>query len=138
MGGLITVSRTLAQADAARQQASAERDALAHVPELVARLDGASQQPRYGCSSPAPAPAPSGPPATIADVRHEIDALKLSLAAHQPDGVASLTGTTRDGFSEMATRLDRLTDRLDRMTASGGAVSASRPASSAAYPRRPS
>ncbi len=137
VGGLIAVSHTLAEADAARTESSAERDTLAHVPELVARLDSASQRLDTAAAHLSGA-TPSGPPATIADIRHEIDALKLALAQHQPDGVASLTGTTRDGFSEVSTKLDRLTDRLDKMAAAGGAVSASRPASSAAYPRRPS
>ncbi len=137
VGGLIAVSRTLAQANSARQEASTERDALAHAPELVARLDGASQRLDTAAARLSGA-TPSGPPATIADIRHELDALKLALAEHQPDGVASLNGTTRDGFSEVSTKLDRLTDRLDRMTAAGGAVSASRPASPAAYPKRPS
>lgn len=137
VGGLITVSRTLAQAETARQAAGAERDRFAQVPDLVARLDTASQRLDAAATRLASA-APSGPPATIAEIRHEIDALKLALAEHQPDGVASLSGTTRDGFSEMATRLDRLTDRLDKMTAASGALSASRPASSAAYPKRPS
>ncbi|HLZ77696.1 MAG TPA: hypothetical protein VKQ09_00035 [Sphingomonas sp.] len=137
VGGLITVSRTLAQANAARQEASTERDALAHTPELIARLDGASQRLDTAAARLSSA-SPSGPPATVADIRHEIDALKLSLAEHQPDGVTSLNGTTRDGFSEVSTKLDRLTDRLDKMAAAGGAVSASRPASPAAYPKRPS
>lgn len=137
VGGLITVSRTLAQAEAARQAAGAERDTLAQVPDLVARLDGASQRIDAAAMRLSSA-TPSGPPATIADIRHEIDALKLALAEHQPDGLASLNGATRDGFSEMSTKLDRLTDRLDKMSAAGGAVSASRPASPATYPRRPS
>ncbi len=137
VGGLIAVSRTLAQANAARTESSAERATLAHVPELVARLDTASQRLDTAAARLSSA-APSGAPATIADVRHEIDALKLALAEHQPDGVASLAGTTRDGFSEVTTKLDRLTDRLDKMAAAGSAVSASRPASSGAYPKRPS
>ncbi len=137
LGGLLMVSRTLADAGAARQEADAEREALARVPGLVDHLDHASERLAAAAAKLSNA-APSGPPATIPDIRHELDALKLALAGHEPEGIASLGGATREGFSEISTKLDRLSDRLDKMGASGGAVSASRPASPAAYPRRPS
>ncbi len=137
LGGLIAVSRTLADANAQRQEANAEREVLARVPGLVANLDHASERLDAAAAKLLNA-APGGPPATIPDIRHELDALKLALAGHEPEGIASLGGATREGFSEITTKLDRLSDRLDKMEASGGAVSASRPASPAAYPKRPS
>jgi hypothetical protein len=142
LGGLITVSRTLARAEADRQQARAERSALDRAPALIAHLDDASAR-LAATSAHLSAAAPSGPPATIADIRHELDLLKLALADRQPQGLDSLGGMTRDGFSEMATKLDRLSAQLggarrDAAGDDGGAVSASRPASRAAYPRRPS
>ena len=111
------------------------KDALAGVPTLVAQIKAAGER-LDAASARTAAAAPSGPPATIDEIRHELDVLKLALAQHQPDGVSSLTGTTRDGFAEMAERLDRLSDQLK--AAKGGAVSASPSASPAAYPKHSS
>jgi hypothetical protein len=137
VGGLIAVGRTLAQANAARTEAEARQDALAGVPAMVAQMKAASER-LDAASSRAAAASPSGPPATIEDIRHELDVLKLALAQHQPDGISALTGTTRDGFSEVADRLDRLSDQLNKAKAPAGAVSASPPASREAYPRHSS
>jgi hypothetical protein len=135
VGGLITVSRTLAQANVARQEAEARQDALVGVPALVAQIKTATDR-LDAASTRAAAASPSGPPATLEDIRHELDTLKLALAQHQPDGVSTLTGTTRDGFAEVAERLDRLSDQLK--AAKGGAVSASPSASREAYPNHSS
>jgi hypothetical protein len=135
LGGLIAVGRALSRVDAERQEAANERDALARVPGLVVRMDEAGVKLEDAATRMA-AVTPAGPPVTIADVRHELDALKLDLAQHQPQGVDALSGTTREGFAAMTLRLDRLSERLDRVAgASGGAISASRPASRAAYPK---
>ncbi|WP_019833830.1 hypothetical protein [Sphingomonas sp. PR090111-T3T-6A] len=135
VGGLIAVGRTLAEANVARREAEARRDALAGVPAMVAQLRTATDR-LDAASARAAAAAPSGPPATIEDVRHELDVLKLALAQHQPDGVSALTGTTQSGFAEVAERLDRLSDQLNRTQ--GASVSASPPASRGAYPRHSS
>ena len=137
VGGLITVSRTLAQANAARHEAQARQDALAGIPAFVAQLNAASDR-LDKATARAAAASPSGPPATLVDIRHELDTLKLALAEHQPDGVSSLSGTTRDGFAEMAARLDRLSDQLNRAKGTAGAVSASPSASREAYPKHSS
>jgi hypothetical protein len=137
VGGLITVSRTLAEANAAKQDAQARQDALAGVPGLVAQINRASDRLANASARLASA-SPSGPPATLVDIRHELDALKLALAEHQPDGVSSLSGTTRDGFAEMAARLDRLSNEFNRTRGSAGAVSASSPASREASPKHSS
>lgn len=137
VGGLITVSRTLAKADAAKQGAQARQDALAGVPALVAQINRASDR-LDNASARLTVASPSGPPATLVDIRHELDALKLALAEHQPDGVSSLSGTMRDGFAEMAARLDRLSDQLNRANGSRSALSASPRASREASPKRSS
>jgi hypothetical protein len=110
LGGLITVSRTLAHAEADRENAASQRAKMEAIPALVdrlnaasARLDAASQ--RYAATSPA------GPPATLVDVRHELDLLKLALANRQPEGMGALSSSMHDGFSELSTRLDRLEGR---------------------------
>jgi len=133
LGGLLMVSRTLGHAEAERENVRAEHEMLARVPVLVERLDQASRRMDEAAGRLATA-SPSGAPATVAEIRHELDALKLALADHQPDGVAALNNATREGFSELGTKLDRLSDRLDRT----GGVSASRPASPATYRGRPS
>lgn len=147
LGGLIAVGRTLARAGADREQAAAERAALANVPQLVAHLDAASAQidgatvklPAAGPTATAPvAAASTGPAITMADLHHELDALKLALSQRQPEGLSPLNDMTRDGFTEVTTKLDRLSAQLDRIAQRGGALSASRPASRAADPRRPS
>lgn len=135
VGGLIAVGRTLAEANVARQEAEARRDALAGVPAMVAQLKTATDR-LDTASTRAASAAPSGPPATIEDIRHELDMLKLALAQHQPDGVSALAGTTQDGFAEMGERLDRLSAQLDRTK--DAAVSASPSASREAYPRHSS
>jgi hypothetical protein len=106
------------------------------VPELVAHLNDASAR-LDTTSQRLSAASPAGPPATIADIRHELDVLKMDLSQHEPDGIASLGGTTRDGFSEIGTKLDRLSEQLDGMK-KGGASSASPPATRQAYPKRTS
>ncbi len=111
LGGLIAVSRTLALAGKDRQAAADERDVLARVPAVVARLDAASAKLDAATGRLAAA-SPSGPPATIADMRHELDVLKLELAQHQPDGVSALNGTTQAGFSELFAKMDRLQAQL--------------------------
>jgi hypothetical protein len=142
LGGLIAVGRTLARTGVDRREALAERVALERVPLLVAHLDEASVR-LDAASARLSAAAPSGPPATVADVRRELDSLKLALAQHQPQGLDTLNGMTRDGFSEMATKLDRMSAQLGgarrgEAVEDDGAVSASRPASHAAYRGRPS
>jgi hypothetical protein len=142
LGGLIAVGRTLARAGIDRREALAERAAMERVPALVAHLDEASARLDM-VSARLTAASPSGAPATVADVRRELDSLKLALAQRQPQGLDTLNGMTRDGFSEMATKLDRLSARLDGARRGGSmddddTVSANRPASRAAYPRRPS
>ncbi|WBO22123.1 hypothetical protein [Sphingomonas abietis] len=111
LGGLIMVSRTLTHAEADRARAAEERATFEGVPALVARLAAASSH-LDAAEQRLSAASPSGPPATIADIRHELDMLKIALAAHQPDGMDALNGTTRDGFSEISTRLDHLQARL--------------------------
>ena len=143
LGGLIAVGRTLARAGADREQAAAERQALAGIPQLVAHIDAASQRLDAAGTRTAATISPSpmgaaGPSITMTDLHHELDALKLSLGQRQPEGLTSLNAMTRDGFSEMTTKLDRLSAQLDQISKRGGAVSASRPASRAADPRRPS
>jgi hypothetical protein len=113
LGGLIAVGRTLASAEAERAHAVTERAALAAAPALLAklvkagdRLDAAAQ--RYAAA------APAGQPATIADVRHELDLLKIALAERQPEGLNALTSSTHSGLSEIATKIDLLQARLDQ------------------------
>ena len=111
LGGLIAVSRTLARAGVAREEAVAERDALRRVPQLVQHLDDASARLDAAASKLAAA-SPNGPPASIADVQHQLDMLRLALDQRQPAGIGALDGVTRNGFSEIATRLDRIQSRL--------------------------
>jgi hypothetical protein len=107
LGGLIAVSRTLAKADVAREEAEAEREALRKVPTLVQHLDDASAKLDAAAAKLAAA-SPNGPPASISDVQHQLDTLKLALDARQPQGVSALNDLTRAGFSELGTRLDRI------------------------------
>jgi len=142
LGGLIAVGRTLARAGADREQLAGERSALAGVPQLVAHLDAASARldgttARLPAASPVAAGA-AGPSITMADLHHELDALKLSLDQRQPEGLTPLNDMTRDGFTEVTTKLDRLSTQLDQIAQRGGAISASRPASRGGDPRRPS
>lgn len=116
LGGLIAVGRTLAHAGVAREEAIAERDALRRVPQLVQHLDDASTRLNAAAARLAAA-SPNGPPASAADVQRQLDALRLALNARQPTGVGALNDTTRDGFSEIATRLDRIQAQLDRAPA---------------------
>lgn len=111
LGGMIAVGRALARVEAQGQHSAAERRAFAEAPALIARLtqvgqrlDTASQ--RYAAA------APSGPPASIADIRHELDMLRFGLSQHQPDAVSSLGGITREGFTDLATRIGRLQAQL--------------------------
>ncbi|MDH7639624.1 hypothetical protein [Sphingomonas oryzagri] len=110
LGGLIAVSRTLAKAGVAREEAIAERDALRRVPQLVQHLDDASARLDAAANKLAAA-APNGPPASIADVQHQLDMFRLALDQRQPAGVDALNSLTRAGFSELATRLDRIQAR---------------------------
>jgi hypothetical protein len=111
LGGLIAVSRTLARAGVAREEAVAERDALRRVPQLVQHLDDASTRLDAAAAKLAAA-SPNGAPASVADVQHQLDILRLALDQRQPTGVASLNDLTRSGFSELGTRLDRIQARL--------------------------
>jgi hypothetical protein len=111
LGGLIAVSRTLARAGVAREEAVAERDALRRVPALVQHLDDASAK-LDGAASRLAAASPNGPPASVADIQHQLDMLRLALDQRQPAGVSALNDQTRAGFSEIATRLDRIQARL--------------------------
>ncbi len=143
LGGLIAVGRTLARAGADRAQAASERAALAGVSDLVAHLDATSARwdsaaPRVAPPAPIAAAGTAGPAITMADLHHELDALKLALSQRQPEGLTPLNDMTRDGFTEVTTKLDRLSAQMDRLEKRGGAVSASRPASRGADPRRPS
>ncbi len=111
LGGLIAVSRTLARAGIARENALAEQAALARVPALVAHLDDATARLDAAAGKLAAA-SPNGTPASVADVHHEIDMLKLALDARQPQGMDALNSTTRDGFSQVTTKLDRIAARV--------------------------
>jgi hypothetical protein len=111
LGGPIAVSRTLARAGVAREEAVAERDALRRVPDLVHHLDDASAKLDAAATKLAAA-SPNGPPASVADVQHQLDMLRLALDQRQPAGVASLNDMTRSGFSELGTRLDRIQAKL--------------------------
>jgi hypothetical protein len=111
LGGLIAVSRTLARAGVAREEAVAERDALRRVPQLVQHLDDASSRLDATAAKLAAA-SPNGAPASVADVQHQLDMLRLALDQRQPAGVASLNDLTRNGFSELGTRLDRIQSRM--------------------------
>lgn len=111
LGGLIAVSRTLARAGIAKENALAEQAALARVPALVAHLDDATARLDAAAGKLAAA-SPNGPPASVADVRHEIDLLKLALDGRQPQGLDALNNMTKDGFSEMTTKLDRIQARV--------------------------
>lgn len=122
LGGLIAVGRTLAAAQADRKVAADDRAMLEKLPALVARLDAQSAR-LDAASQKIAASMPGGPAATVADVRHELDALKLALAGQRPQGYDALDSRVQEGFAALAAKLDRL---------SGGAVSASRPASRAA------
>jgi len=113
LGALIMVGRTMAHAEADRRQAREERAMLERTPELVARLDRASSRLDAAARHFASA-APSGKPATVADIRHELDLLKIALAGREPSGLSALDSTTRDGFSEISTKLDRMEARLNR------------------------
>jgi hypothetical protein len=107
LGGLIAVGRTLAQAEADRGRAEDERNVLARVPEIVKALDSATNKLAIAASR-----TPGGPPATAADIKQALDELRLSLAQHQPDGLAPLNGLTRDGFAEIGARLDKLSAQV--------------------------
>ncbi len=116
LGGLIAVSRTLAAAQAHREEARSERAELARVPAMIAALDRASAQlaaasARAGSAMPVPA---ATPPLTSEDFHHGLDALRLSLDAHQPAGANAIGDTLHAGFAEMGTRLDRIEARLAR------------------------
>ena len=111
LGGLIAVSRTLARAGVAREEAVAERDALRRVPQLVQHLSDASAKLDAAATRLAAA-SPNGPPASVADVQHQLDMLRLALDQRQPAGVSSLNDMTRSGFSEIGTRLDRIQSKL--------------------------
>jgi hypothetical protein len=133
LGGLIAVGRTLAHAEADRAHVEDERAALAHMPAVVKSLDDASARLALAASR---TPASSGtPPVSADDLRHALDDLRLSLAARQPDSLGPLSGLTRDGFSELGSRLDRLTGQVEKLT---GGVSASRTAPRADGRGRPS
>jgi hypothetical protein len=93
LGGLIAVSRTLARAGVAREEAVAERDALRRVPQLVQHLSDASAKLDAAATRLAAA-SPNGPPASVADVQHQLDMLRLALDQRQPAGVASLNDMT--------------------------------------------
>jgi hypothetical protein len=139
LGGLIAVGRTLARTSADRDQAASERAALAGFPQLVAKLDAAGAGGRTAPPVPTPPTGLAGPAITMTDLHHEIDALKLALGQRQPEGLSSLNDMTRDGFSEVTTKLDRISAQIDQMNKrGGGALSASRPISRAVDPRRPS
>jgi hypothetical protein len=131
LGGLIMVSRTLAHADVDRTKAAEAREAFASVPTMIAHLDAASARldgatarlsttPALAAVPAAPL-APASPTITMADLHREIDALKLALGQRQPEGLRSLDGMTRDGFSEVTTKLDRLSGRIDQLTKRGAA-----------------
>jgi hypothetical protein len=128
LGGLIAVGRTLAQAQADRARAESERNELARVPEIVKSLDDASAKLAAAASR-----TPNGPPATVADVKQALDDLRLALAAHQPDGLAPLTGMTRDGFAEVGTRLDRLSAQIGGRSAPRAAPGSAPPPDAAPY-----
>lgn len=113
LGGLIAVSRTLAHAGVARNEAEAEREALRRVPQLVQHLDEASARLDAATAKLAAA-APNGPPVSAAEVQHQLDMLKLSLDARRAPGMEALNNTTSNGFSELATRLDHIAARMDR------------------------
>ena len=133
LGGLIAVGRTLAHTEVDRTQVAAERQALAGVPLLVAHLDGASTKldavaariTPISAAIPATPTTPrlvertttdgAGPAITLADLHHELDGLKMSFSQRQPDGLALLNGVAQNGFSELATRLDRLSRQIDQM-----------------------
>jgi hypothetical protein len=112
LGGLIAVGRTLARVETERAHAESERAALAAAPALLARLTQAGARLDTAAQRYAAA-APAGQPATIADVRHELDLLKIALAGSQPQGLAALNSTTHSGLSEIATKLDQIQARLD-------------------------
>lgn len=116
LGGLMMVGRTLARAQAERDAAESQRDAYARVPDLVARLDAASQR-LDAATARAVAISPGGPPATIADIRRELDALKMQLAQRQPQGMEALNGVLHDGLAEIGTKLDRLSEQGGRPVA---------------------
>ena len=133
LGGLIAVGRTLARAGADREQAAAERSALANVPQLVAHLDAASARldgatmklPAASSTATGPVAAASTAPAiTMADLHHELDALKLALNQRQPEGLSPLNDMTRVGFTGVTTRLDQLSAQMDQLTKRNGSVNA--------------
>ena len=117
LGGLIAVGRTLARAGADRAQAASERAALAGVSDLVAHLDATSARldsagPRTAPPAPMATNGTAGPAITMADLHHELDALKLALSQRQPEGLTPLNNMTRDGFTEVTTKLDRLSAQV--------------------------
>jgi hypothetical protein len=107
LGGLIAVGRTLAHAEADRARAEDERSALVRVPAIVKSLDEATNKLAIAASH-----TPNGPPATLDETKRALDDLRLSIAQHQPDGLTPLTGITRDGLSEIGSRLDRLSAQI--------------------------
>jgi len=133
LGGLIAVGRTLAHAEADRARSEDERAALARVPAVVKSLDDASARLALAASR-TPADV-SSHPVTADDLRHALDDLRLSLAAHQPDSLGPLSGMTRNGFSELGTRMDRLAGEVEQIKSR---VSASRTAPREADRGRPS
>ncbi|WP_419827968.1 hypothetical protein [Sphingomonas sp.] len=126
LGAVVTVGRTLAAVQAERAEARAEHEALAKLPATIAALDAASRRLAVASAHAAP-----GDGLSADEFRRGLDGFRASLAGHQPDGMGALTGMTREGLSELATRLDRIEDRLDGATPG-------RRASRAPYPARPS
>lgn len=115
LGGLIAVSRTLAAAQAQREQAASERAELARLPEMIAALDRMDARLAAAPAQASPAPVATGAaPLTAEDLHHSLDDLRLALANRQPAGANAIGDTLHSGFSEIGTRLDRIEARLAR------------------------
>ena len=77
------------------------------MPDIVKALGDATDKLAIAANRTA-----GGAPATAADLKQALDEFRLSLDKHQPDGLAPLSGLTRDGFTEVGARLDRLSTQL--------------------------
>ncbi|USI73728.1 hypothetical protein [Sphingomonas morindae] len=111
LGGLLTVSRSVAAAEAQRAAAAEEREKLEHLNQTAESL---AQSSKALAAILARAPAVATPPASAEDVRQAMDGLKMALSKQQPDGVAPLAGMIRDGLGDVIIRLNQIDAALDQ------------------------
>lgn len=107
LGGLITVSRTVAAAQAERAEMRDQRAQLKHLTETLGAIDRAlaARAPQPGSvAGPSPASGALSPD----EFHRGLDGLRLALDTREPGGMATVNASLRAGLGEIAARLDRL------------------------------